>query len=85
MVALSAVSGRLLWRKVVAERVMYIQCGLQHSSQRAPVCLLVSKSLLMAVNGTTGQWSPGASRRSAVGWYREECVYTLNRGAGIIT
>ncbi|XP_060946551.1 protein FAM234B [Limanda limanda] len=54
-VALSAVSGRVLWTKVMAESVMYIQCGLQNSSQPAPVCLLICKSILMAVNGTTGK------------------------------
>ncbi|KAK2894156.1 protein FAM234B isoform X1 [Channa argus] len=55
VVALSAVSGQVLWRKVVAESVMYIQCGLQYSVQRTPVCLLISKSILVAVNGTTGK------------------------------
>ncbi|XP_040919096.1 protein FAM234B isoform X2 [Toxotes jaculatrix] len=54
-VALSAVSGQVLWRKVMGESVMYIQCGLQYSSQPSPVCLLISKSTLMAVNGTTGK------------------------------
>ncbi|XP_058509376.1 protein FAM234B [Solea solea] len=54
-VALSAVSGQVLWRKVMGESVMSIQCGLQHSSQPSPVCLLISKSTLMAVNGTTGK------------------------------
>lgn len=54
-VALSAVSGRLLWRKVMRESVMYIQCGLQYSSQTPPVVLLISKSTIMAVNGTTGE------------------------------
>ncbi|CAB1449904.1 unnamed protein product [Pleuronectes platessa] len=54
-VALSAVSGRVLWTKVMAESVMYIQCGPQNSSQPAPVCLLISKSIIMAVNGTTGK------------------------------
>ncbi|XP_070836520.1 protein FAM234B [Chaetodon trifascialis] len=59
VVALSAVSGRELWRKVMRESVMYIQCGLQYSSQPAPVVLLISKSVVMAVNGTTGKnlWS----------------------------
>ncbi|XP_035036247.1 protein FAM234B [Hippoglossus stenolepis] len=54
-VALSAVSGQVLWSKVMAESVMYIQCGLQYSSKPATVCLLISKSILMAVNGTTGK------------------------------
>ncbi|GAA6215549.1 protein FAM234B [Lates japonicus] len=54
-VALSAVSGKVLWRKVMGESVMYIQCGLQYTSQPSPVCLLISKSILMAVNGTTGK------------------------------
>ncbi|XP_039978873.1 protein FAM234B [Xiphias gladius] len=54
-VALSAASGQVLWRKVMGESVMYIQCGLQYSSQPSPVCLLISKSILMAVNGTTGK------------------------------
>ncbi|XP_054463819.1 protein FAM234B [Anoplopoma fimbria] len=58
-VALSAVSGQVLWRKVMKESVMYIQCGLQYSTQPSPVVLLVGKSILMAVNGTTGKtlWS----------------------------
>ncbi|XP_026201581.1 protein FAM234B isoform X2 [Anabas testudineus] len=55
VVALSAVSGQVLWRKVMAESVMYIQCGLQFRSQRSPVCLLIGKSMLMTVNGTTGK------------------------------
>lgn len=37
------------------ESVMYIQCGLQYSGQPSPVVLLIGKSVLMAVNGTTGQ------------------------------
>ncbi|KAM9745853.1 protein FAM234B [Menidia menidia] len=58
-VALSAVSGRVLWSKVMRESVMYIQCGLQCSGQPSPVCLLIGKSVLMAVSGTTGKkvWS----------------------------
>lgn len=41
------------------ESVMYIQCGLQYSAQPSPVVLLIGKSILMAVNGTTGSnlWS----------------------------
>ncbi|XP_029364848.1 protein FAM234B isoform X2 [Echeneis naucrates] len=54
-VVLSAVSGQVLWRKVMGESVMYIQCGLQYSSQQSPVCLLISKSVLTAINGTTGK------------------------------
>ncbi|XP_051243382.1 protein FAM234B [Dicentrarchus labrax] len=58
-VALSAVSGQVLWRKVMRESVMYIQCGLQYSAQPSTVVLLISKSIVMAVNGTTGKnlWS----------------------------
>ncbi|KAM8844555.1 protein FAM234B [Spinachia spinachia] len=55
VVALSGVSGQVLWRKVTRELVMCIQCGLQYSSQPSPVVLLVGKSVLMAVNGTTGK------------------------------
>nr|XP_040046189.1 protein FAM234B [Gasterosteus aculeatus aculeatus] len=54
-VALSGVSGQVLWRKVMRESVMYIQCGLQYSGQPSPVVLLIGKSVLMAVNGTTGK------------------------------
>ncbi|KAG7216214.1 hypothetical protein INR49_029063 [Caranx melampygus] len=54
-VALSALNGQVLWRKVIGEPVMSIQCGLQYSSQLSPVCLLISKSSLTAVNGTTGK------------------------------
>ncbi|KAM3864403.1 protein FAM234B [Diretmus argenteus] len=58
-VALSAVTGQVLWRRVMRESMMYIQCGLQYNSRSAPVCLLIGKSVLMAVNGTTGKklWS----------------------------
>ncbi|KAK5856674.1 hypothetical protein PBY51_008255 [Eleginops maclovinus] len=58
-VALSAVTGQVLWRKVMRECVMYIQCGLRYSSQPSPVVLLIGKSIIMAVNGTTGKklWS----------------------------
>nr|XP_046271867.1 protein FAM234B [Scatophagus argus] len=58
-VALSAVSGQVLWRKVMWESVMYIQCGLQHGTQPSPVVLLIGKSVVTAVNGTTGKnlWS----------------------------
>ncbi|XP_070704469.1 protein FAM234B [Pempheris klunzingeri] len=57
-VALSAVSGQVLWRKVMQENVMYIQCGLQYGTQPSPV-ILISKSIITAVNGTTGKnlWS----------------------------
>ncbi|XP_012735112.2 protein FAM234B isoform X1 [Fundulus heteroclitus] len=54
-VAVCAVSGRVLWRKVMNESVMYIQCGLHHGTQPSPVCLIIGKSILMAVNGTTGK------------------------------
>ncbi|XP_061567373.1 protein FAM234B [Cololabis saira] len=54
-VAVSAVSGQVLWRKVMKEYVSYIQCGLQNSVHFSPVCLLGGKSLLVAVNGTTGK------------------------------
>lgn len=54
-VALSAVSGQVLWKKVMSEAVMYIQCGLQYSTVPSPVCLLICKSYIMAVNGTTGR------------------------------
>uniref|UniRef100_A0A8D0ADV0 Family with sequence similarity 234 member B n=1 Tax=Sander lucioperca TaxID=283035 RepID=A0A8D0ADV0_SANLU len=54
-VALSAVSGQVLWRKVMRETVMYIQCGLQYSTQPSPVVLLISKSILMLVNSTSGE------------------------------
>ncbi|XP_022623220.1 protein FAM234B [Seriola dumerili] len=54
-VALSAVSGRELWRKAMGEPVMYIQCGLRYSSQLSPLCLLISKSILIVVNGTSGK------------------------------
>ncbi|KAM4534947.1 protein FAM234B isoform 2-T2 [Fundulus diaphanus] len=54
-VAICAVSGRVLWRKVMNESVTYIQCGLQRSTQLSPVCLIIGKSILMAVNGTTGK------------------------------
>ncbi|XP_005468498.1 protein FAM234B [Oreochromis niloticus] len=58
-VALSAVSGQVLWKKVMSEAVMYIQCGLQYSTVPSPVCLLICKSYITAVNGTTGKklWS----------------------------
>ncbi|XP_056144462.1 protein FAM234B [Lampris incognitus] len=86
-VALSGISGQVLWRRVMPESVMYIQCGLQYEAhpvplpaggaalraypettpllmgqrERAsgPVCLLIGKSVLTAVNGTTGKklWS----------------------------
>ncbi|XP_017272093.1 protein FAM234B [Kryptolebias marmoratus] len=54
-VAVSAVSGQLLWRKVMPESVKYIQCGLRNSTQPSTVCLLIGSSILMAVNGTTGE------------------------------
>uniref|UniRef100_A0A673A3V3 Family with sequence similarity 234 member B n=1 Tax=Sphaeramia orbicularis TaxID=375764 RepID=A0A673A3V3_9TELE len=45
--ALSAVSGQVLWKKIMREWVMYIQCGLQNGVQQSRVCLLISKSVLM--------------------------------------
>uniref|UniRef100_A0A3Q2YNH7 Family with sequence similarity 234 member B n=1 Tax=Hippocampus comes TaxID=109280 RepID=A0A3Q2YNH7_HIPCM len=58
-VALSGASGQLLWRKVMRESVLYIQCGLQLNTKPLPVCLLIGKSSIMAVNGTSGKnlWS----------------------------
>lgn len=58
-VALSAVSGQILWKKPMREWVMYIQCGLQTITQKSSLCVLISKSVLVAVNGTTGKtvWS----------------------------
>ncbi|XP_075879708.1 protein FAM234B isoform X1 [Nelusetta ayraudi] len=61
-VALSALGGQVLWRKVLQESVTYIQCGLQlgtQQQQQQPVVILVSKSTVMAVNGSTGRtlWS----------------------------
>nr|XP_057905447.1 protein FAM234B isoform X2 [Doryrhamphus excisus] len=58
-VVLSGATGQVLWRKITWESVMYIQCGLQLSAQPSPVCLLIGKSIVMAVNGTTGKnlWS----------------------------
>lgn len=53
-VALSAVSGQVLWTHFMQESVMYIQCGLQYGNQHTPVVLLISKSLIVAVNGTSG-------------------------------
>lgn len=58
-VALSGVSGQVLWSKVTQESLMYIQCGLQLSSQQSPVVILISKSIIMAVNGTTGEETSG--------------------------
>ncbi|XP_074511600.1 protein FAM234B [Sebastes fasciatus] len=60
-VALSAVNGQVLWSKVMREPVMYIQCGLQYSTQPSPVVLLISKSIITAVNGTSGKnlWPAG--------------------------
>ncbi|CAJ1075796.1 protein FAM234B [Xyrichtys novacula] len=58
-VALSSVSGKVLWRKVMHENVNYIQCGLQFGTQTSPVVIIMGKSVVMAVNGTTGDnlWS----------------------------
>ncbi|KAK7939355.1 hypothetical protein WMY93_002681 [Mugilogobius chulae] len=54
-VALSAVSGQITWKKPMHEWVMYIQCGLKFSAEKSKACLLISKSVLMAVNETTGE------------------------------
>ncbi|XP_061740876.1 protein FAM234B [Nerophis ophidion] len=58
-VVLSGTTGQVLWRKVTLESVMYIQCGLRISARPTPVCLLIGKSVITAVNGTTGKnlWS----------------------------
>ncbi|XP_054891450.1 protein FAM234B [Poeciliopsis prolifica] len=60
-VAVCAASGRVLWREVLNEPVMFLQCGLQLSTQPSPVCLVIGKSNLMAVDGATGRklWSVG--------------------------
>ncbi|KAM9345909.1 protein FAM234B [Symphorus nematophorus] len=58
-VALSALSGQVLWKKFIRESVMYIQCYLQYNNQPSSVVLLIGKSIIVAVNGTTGKnlWS----------------------------
>ncbi|KAM8824195.1 protein FAM234B isoform 1-T1 [Synchiropus picturatus] len=58
-VALSSARGHMLWRKTMKETVMYIQCGLQPPSSQLPACLLIGKSIIVAVNVTTGKtlWS----------------------------
>lgn len=55
VVALSAAGGQELWRKVMSAPVMYIQCGLQHPGQPSPVVILISRSMITAVNGSTGE------------------------------
>ncbi|XP_049418013.1 protein FAM234B [Epinephelus fuscoguttatus] len=55
VVALNAVSGQELWRKTTRDSVTYIQCGLQYNTQPSPVVLLIGKSTVTAVNGTTGK------------------------------
>ncbi|XP_051904460.1 protein FAM234B [Hippocampus zosterae] len=58
-VALSGASGQPLWRKVTRESVLYIQCGLRLNGKALAVCLLIGKSSIVAVNGTSGKnlWS----------------------------
>lgn len=68
VVALSATSGSMLWRRPLREPVKSVQCGLQtgaassavtatHSPlQTGPVCLLVGSSHLTAVNGSSGRF-----------------------------
>lgn len=60
MVALSALRGQELWRTDMQESVMYIQCGLQF--QQTPVVLLISKSVIVAVNGTSGERKLGRTQ-----------------------
>eukprot|EP00066_Takifugu_rubripes_P012576 XP_011601842.1 PREDICTED: uncharacterized protein KIAA1467 homolog [Takifugu rubripes] len=55
VVALSAAGGHVLWRKVMPAPVIYIQSGLQYPSQLSPVVLLISRSTITAINGTTGK------------------------------
>lgn len=55
VVALSAAGGHVLWRKVMPAPVIYIQSGLQYPSQLSPVVLLISRSTITAINGTTGE------------------------------
>lgn len=55
VVALSAAGGHVLWRKVMPAPVIYIQSGLQYPSQPSPVVLLISRSMITAINGTTGE------------------------------
>lgn len=54
-VALSAMDGQVLWKKITTESVMYIQCGLQYAAQPSPVVILISRSIITVVNGTTGK------------------------------
>lgn len=56
----------MLWRKVLQESVMNIQCGLQLGTQQQqqPVVILVSKSNVTAVNGSTGEENVNTSRVS---------------------
>lgn len=55
VVALSAAGGHVLWTKAMPAPVMYIQSGLQYPGQPSPVVLLISRSMITAVNGTTGE------------------------------
>lgn len=61
VVALSAAGGHVLWRKVMPAPVIYIQSGLQYPSQPSPVVLLISRSMITAINGTTGEESNPAA------------------------
>lgn len=44
--------------------VMYIQSGLQYPGQSSPVVLLISRSMITAVDGTTGENATCALRAS---------------------
>lgn len=59
VVALSATGGHVLWRKVMLAPVIYIQSGLQYPSQPSPVILLICRSMITAINGTTGEKATG--------------------------
>uniref|UniRef100_A0A3Q3WCB6 FAM234A/B beta-propeller domain-containing protein n=1 Tax=Mola mola TaxID=94237 RepID=A0A3Q3WCB6_MOLML len=58
-VVLSAVGGQVLWRRVMPESVMAIQCGLQHSTKLSPMVILIGRSIIMALDSATGKtlWS----------------------------
>uniref|UniRef100_H3CZT4 Family with sequence similarity 234 member B n=1 Tax=Tetraodon nigroviridis TaxID=99883 RepID=H3CZT4_TETNG len=59
VVALSAVGGQRRVSKVTAAPVMYIQGGPRHPGQEAPAVVLISRSTMTAVDGSTGKtvWS----------------------------
>lgn len=65
VVALSAAGGQELWRKAMSAPVMYIQCGLQHPGQPSPVVVLISRSMITALNGSTGERATRAARVSS--------------------